>query len=73
MNINKVADAIEKDAGVELPGLRESLEEMQAGIAGRVYTPEQLLVRAARNPLEVLQQDSRKLMSASPLDRCDTQ
>ena len=49
MNIDKVADAIEKDAGIELPGLRESLEEMRAGIAGQTYTPEQLLARAARN------------------------
>jgi len=73
MNIDKVADAIEKDAGIELPGLRESLEEMRAGIAGQTYTPEQLLARAARNPLGRLQQVSRNLMSTAPPDRCDTQ
>jgi hypothetical protein len=27
--------AIERDAGIELPDLRESLGEMQAGLAGR--------------------------------------
>jgi hypothetical protein len=71
MNIDKVVDAIQKDAGIELAGLRESLEEMQAGLAGRVYTPEQLLARAAQNPLEASQPVLRNLPSTAPPDRCD--
>ena len=34
INIDKVAAAIEADAGVALPGLRESLAEAKAGIYG---------------------------------------
>ncbi|MEI6414183.1 MAG: type II toxin-antitoxin system MqsA family antitoxin [Pseudomonadota bacterium] len=56
MNIDNIVEAIEKDAGTVLPGLRESLSEMQAGITGRAYTPEQLSVRAARNKLGLSQQ-----------------
>jgi len=47
MNVNKVAKAIEKDAGIELPSLKDSLKEMNAGINARTYTPEQLLLRKA--------------------------
>ena len=35
MNIDKIANAIEADAGRALPGLTESLAEMQLSIAGR--------------------------------------
>lgn len=48
MYIERVAAAIEADAGEVLPDLRQALAEAAAGIAGRVTTPEQLLVRAAR-------------------------
>lgn len=56
MDIEKIAKAIEDDAAMELPGLRESLAEMQAGIQGRVYSPEQLLARSARSQLGLSQQ-----------------
>lgn len=56
MDIDNIAKAIESDAGQAVPGLRESLAEMQNGIAGRTYTPEQLLVRAARDKLGLSQQ-----------------
>ena len=56
MDIDNVANAIETDAAMELPGLRESLAEMQAGISGRSYTPEQLLVSSARKQLGLSQQ-----------------
>lgn len=36
--------------------MRESLSEMNADIAGRAYTSEQRLVRAARNALGLSQQ-----------------
>ena len=55
MNINAIATAIERDAGEPLPGLRDGLAEMQAGLSGRTYTPEQLLVRAARERLGLSQ------------------
>jgi putative transcriptional regulator len=53
VNIDKIAAAIETDAGIDLPDLRASLAEMQADIVGRLSTPEQLLVRAARHHLNL--------------------
>ena len=47
MNIEKVAKAIEADAGMPLAELRAALKEAKAGI-GRVTTPEQILLRQAR-------------------------
>jgi putative transcriptional regulator len=47
MDIERVASAIEADAGEALPDLRQALKEAQAGI-GRVTTPAQMLVRQAR-------------------------
>ena len=46
-DIEKVAAAIEADAGESLPDLRHALAEAKAGL-GRVTTPEQLIVRQAR-------------------------
>ena len=48
MNIDAVAAAIEADAGEDLPDLRQALTEAKAGIAGRITTHEQMLVRQAR-------------------------
>ena len=62
MNVNKVAEAIEKDTGVKLPGLKESLKEMNAGINARTYTPEQLLLREARKALKLTQPKFAKLI-----------
>ncbi|MBS3963362.1 MAG: hypothetical protein KGZ80_02495 [Methylomonas sp.] len=47
MDIEKIAQAIEADAGMTLDDLRQSLTEMQTGV-GRVTTAEQLLVRSTR-------------------------
>jgi putative transcriptional regulator len=55
MDIEKIARAIEQDAGVELPDVRQALAEAKAGV-GRVTTPEQLLVRAARAKAGLSQQ-----------------
>ncbi len=46
-DVEAMAKAIEADVGEPLPGLREALLEAQAGL-GRVTTPEQMLVRQAR-------------------------
>jgi putative transcriptional regulator len=48
INIEQVSKAIEADAGMELPGLRESLGQAKRGEFARVTTPEQILVRTAR-------------------------
>ncbi len=48
MDIEAVAKAIEADAGEALPDLRQALSEAKSGMAGRVTTPEQILVRQAR-------------------------
>lgn len=42
-DIEKVAQAIEADAGQELPGIRDALAEVKAGLVGRITTPEQIL------------------------------
>ena len=55
LHIEKAARAIELDAGVPLPDLRQALEEAKAGI-GRVTTPEQILVRQARSRAGLSQQ-----------------
>jgi putative transcriptional regulator len=48
MDIDAVAKAIEVDAGASLPDLLQALKEAKAGMVGRVTTPEQSLVRQAR-------------------------
>ncbi len=47
IDIEAVAMAIEADAGEALPYLRQALAEAQVG-AGRVTTPDQIMVRQAR-------------------------
>ena len=48
MNIEAVAKAIEADGGEVFPDLRQALKEVKRGITGRITTPEQILVRQAR-------------------------
>ncbi len=55
MDIEKIARAIEADAGHPIDGLRESLSEMQDGDFVGETTPEQSLVRAARKSLGLSQ------------------
>ena len=55
MDIEKIARAIEADAGMALDDIRQGLAEMQAGV-GRVTTAEQLLVRSARAKTGLSQQ-----------------
>ena len=54
MNIDKIAKAIEADAGESPPDLRQALEEVKARV-GRVTTPEQMLVRQAREAVGMTQ------------------
>jgi len=46
LNAEKVARAIEADAGQGIPGLRESLAEAAAGKFGAVHTPESIAARS---------------------------
>ncbi len=48
IDIEKVAKAIEADAGEALPDLRQSLAEAKAGLHARVHTPEQITARRGR-------------------------
>lgn len=48
LGVEKAAKAIELDAGMDVPDLRQGLDEARAGM-GRVTTPEQILVRQARS------------------------
>lgn len=47
MDIDAIAKAIEADGGETLPDLWQALKEAKGGMAGRVTTPEQILVRQA--------------------------
>lgn len=62
MDIEKIALAIEADAGESLPDLRQSLLEMQNQITGRITTPEQLLVVSVRKQLKLTQQAFAELI-----------
>ncbi len=55
MDIEKIARAIEADAGMALDDIRQGLAEMDAG-EGRVTTAEQNLVRSARAKTGLSQQ-----------------
>lgn len=63
MDIDKIAKAIEKDAGQEIDGLKESLAEMKQGKAARTYTEEQLLIRSARTSTGLSQKEFAKLIN----------
>jgi putative transcriptional regulator len=55
VDIEKIAKAIEQDAGMPLADIRQGLAQMQAG-KGRLSTPEQILVRSARTKTGLSQQ-----------------
>ncbi|MDR0274136.1 MAG: helix-turn-helix domain-containing protein [Burkholderiaceae bacterium] len=48
LDVQTTARAIEADAGQALPGIGQALSEVKAGVAGRVTTPSQILMRQAR-------------------------
>lgn len=55
MDIEKIAKAIEKDAGMPLEDIRQGLAEMKS-MTGKVHTPEQIMVRSARSKMGLSQQ-----------------
>jgi putative transcriptional regulator len=64
--IEKVARAIEADMGENLPDIRAALAEVKSGVKGRVTTPEQILLRQARQRTGLTQAAFAQLI-ATPL------
>jgi len=65
MDIDKIAEAINTDAGFEIPELKQSLTEMSMGKQGRTYTPNQLLVREVRSVVGYTQTKFAKAINTS--------
>ena len=65
-DIEKVARAIEADMGEALPYIRQALLEAKSGVAGRVTTPEQILLRQARSKTGLSQAEFAKRI-ATPI------
>jgi uncharacterized protein (DUF4415 family) len=59
LDAEKVAKAIEADAGEELAGLRESLAEARAGKFAAVHTPEQIAARKRGRPVGSVKADPK--------------
>jgi uncharacterized protein (DUF4415 family) len=59
INIEKVAAAIEADAGEALPGLREALAEAKAGKRAATHTPEQIAARKRGRPAGSTKADAK--------------
>ena len=50
IDVEQVAKAIEQDAGVALPGLRDSLAQAKRGDFAAIHTPEQIAARRVGRP-----------------------
>lgn len=59
LDAEKVAQAIEADAGEALPGLREALAEAKAGQVGAVHTPAQIAARKRGRPAGTVKADAK--------------
>lgn len=68
LDIDKVAKAIEVDAGESLLGLREALAEVKEGKVGTVHTPEQIAARKPGRPTGSFKADA-KVSTTIRLDR----
>lgn len=51
INVEKVAKAVEADAGQTIPGLRESLEQAKHGEFAAIHTPEIIAARKRGRPV----------------------
>lgn len=60
LNVEKVAKAIEADAGVPLEGLRESLAQAKAGVFAAVHTPAQIAARRRGRPAGSVQATTKE-------------
>jgi len=61
-DLERIAVAIEADAGEPVPGIRQSLAEMAMAARGRTYTPAQLALREARAVLGLSQRAFARLL-----------
>ena len=59
IDVEKVAKAVELDAGQALPGLRESLAQAKRGEFAAVHTPEQIMARRAGRPVGTRKADPK--------------
>ncbi|MES2949570.1 MAG: BrnA antitoxin family protein [Pseudomonadota bacterium] len=60
LNVEKIARAIEADAGEPMEGLRESLAEAKAGLFAAVHTPEQITARRRGRPVGSVQATTKE-------------
>lgn len=60
LNVEKVAKAIEADAGHPIPGLREGLAQARRGEFAAVHTPEMIARRKAGRPVGSVQAITKK-------------
>jgi uncharacterized protein (DUF4415 family) len=59
INVEKIARAIEADAGESLPGLRESLAQAKRGEFAAVHTPEIITARKRGRPVGSKKADAK--------------
>lgn len=59
LNLDKVAKAIEADAGEALPGLRDALAEAKTGKFGATHTPEAISARKRGRPAGSVKLDAK--------------
>lgn len=58
IDVDKIARAVEADAGIKLPGLRKSLGQAKRGEFAAVHTPEQIMARRGR-PVGSIKPDTK--------------
>ena len=51
LDLDKVASAIEADAGRAIPGLHESLKQAKDGAFAQTHTPDQIIARRRGRPV----------------------
>lgn len=64
MDIEKIAQAIEADAGMDLPDIRQALQEAKAGIGRTTHVP-LTIATEARQKTGLTQSEFAKLMGVS--------
>ncbi len=61
IDLEKVAQAIERDAGQAVPGLRDSLAQAQRGDYAQLHTPEVIAARGRGRPVQASTKQPVKL------------
>lgn len=63
INVEKVAKAVEADAGQTIPGLRESLEQAKRGEFAAIHTPEIIAARKRGRPVGTTKDDAKQAVN----------